>query len=133
MSQEGCDLQKTLEKALQKMPTLGKYVAMRIKKTLSIVYLLLIALMALGTIVGKYTSVEMAADQFFGAWWFTLLWAVGVGLFHSTEGAASFVSAASSIVCCHLTGSVAHPFDREKGDCSSATRQACDNLFHKDG
>ena len=63
MSQEGCDLQKTLEKALQKMPTLGKYVAMRIKKTLSIVYLLLIALMALGTIVGKYTSVEMAADQ----------------------------------------------------------------------
>ena len=80
MSQEGCDLQKTLEKALQKMPTLGKYVAMRIKKTLSIVYLLLIALMALGTIVGKYTSVEMAADQFFGAWWFTLLWAVGVAL-----------------------------------------------------
>ena len=80
MSQEGCDFKKILEKALQKMPTLGKYVAMRIKKTLSIVYLLLIALMALGTIVGKYTSVEMAADQFFGAWWFTLLWAVGVAL-----------------------------------------------------
>ena len=36
--------------------------------------------MALGTIIGKYTSTEVVADQFFGAWWFTLLWAVGVAL-----------------------------------------------------
>ena len=64
----------------RKAQRIEKYVAMQIKKPLKFVYLLLVALMALGTIIGKYTSAEVVADQFFGAWWFTLLWAVGVAL-----------------------------------------------------
>ena len=64
----------------RKARRIEKYVAMQIKKPLKFVYLLLVALMALGTIIGKYTSTEVVADQFFGAWWFTLLWAVGVAL-----------------------------------------------------
>ena len=50
---------------------------MRTKKTLEIVYILLIIVMATGTIIGKYTSLDYVSDNIFGSWWFSLLWAMG--------------------------------------------------------
>lgn len=47
------------------------------KKTLEIVYILLIIVMATGTIIGKYTSLDYVSDNIFGSWWFCLLWAMG--------------------------------------------------------
>lgn len=53
---------------------------MRIKRLLEIVYILIVAIMAIGTIVGKYTSLDYVSDNIFGSWWFCLLWAIGIAL-----------------------------------------------------
>lgn len=50
---------------------------MRTKKTLEIIYVLLVIVMATGTIIGKYTSLDYVSDNIFGSWWFCLLWAIG--------------------------------------------------------
>lgn len=50
---------------------------MRTKKTLEIIYVLLVIVMATGTIIGKYTSLDYVSDNIFGSWWFYLLWAIG--------------------------------------------------------
>ena len=53
---------------------------MRIKRLLEIVYILIVAIMAIGTIVGKYTSLDYVSDNIFGSWWFCLLWAIGIAV-----------------------------------------------------
>lgn len=50
---------------------------MQIKKILEFLYVLIIVVMAVGTVIGKYTSLDYVLDNIFGAWWFCLLWAVG--------------------------------------------------------
>lgn len=53
---------------------------MQLKKTLQALYVLIIAVMAMGTVVGKYAGQADAADHVFGSWWFCLLWAVGLAV-----------------------------------------------------
>ena len=53
---------------------------MQIKKTLQKVYVLIIVVMAVATVIGKYTGLDYVSDNIFGAWWFSLLWAVGTAL-----------------------------------------------------
>ena len=36
--------------------------------------------MAVATIIGKYTGLDYVSDNIFGAWWFSLLWAIGTAL-----------------------------------------------------
>ena len=36
--------------------------------------------MAVATVIGKYTGLDYVSDNIFGAWWFSLLWAVGTAL-----------------------------------------------------
>ena len=50
---------------------------MRTKRLLEIVYILIVAIMAIGTVIGKYTSLDYVSDNIFGSWWFILLWAIG--------------------------------------------------------
>ena len=33
--------------------------------------------MAIGTVIGKYTSLDYVSDNIFGSWWFILLWTIG--------------------------------------------------------
>ena len=51
---------------------------MRTKRLLEIVYILIIAIMAIGTVIGKYTNLDYVSDNIFGSWWFCLLWAIGI-------------------------------------------------------
>ena len=53
---------------------------MQIKKTLQKIYVLIIVVMAVATVIGKYTGLDYVSDNIFGAWWFSLLWAVGTAL-----------------------------------------------------
>ena len=53
---------------------------MRTKKILAVIYILLVIVMAMATILGKYTSLEYVSDNIFGAWWFCLLWAAGTAV-----------------------------------------------------
>ncbi len=53
---------------------------MRTKKILAVIYILLVIVMAMATILGKYTSLEYVLDNIFGAWWFCLLWAAGTAV-----------------------------------------------------
>ena len=36
--------------------------------------------MAVATVIGKYTGLDYVSNNIFGAWWFSLLWAVGTAL-----------------------------------------------------
>ena len=53
---------------------------MQIKKTLQKIYVLIIVVMAVATVIGKYTGLDYVSDNIFGTWWFSLLWAVGTAL-----------------------------------------------------
>lgn len=53
---------------------------MQIKKTLQKIYVLIIVVMAVATVIGKYTGLDYVSNNIFGAWWFSLLWAVGTAL-----------------------------------------------------
>ena len=53
---------------------------MQVKKTLQKVYVAIIVVMAVATIIGKYTGLDYVSDNIFGAWWFSLLWAIGTAL-----------------------------------------------------
>ncbi|SHF92420.1 cytochrome c-type biogenesis protein CcsB [Prevotella scopos JCM 17725] len=53
------------------------FLQMRTKKILAVIYILLVIVMAMATILGKYTSLDFVSDNIFGAWWFCLLWAAG--------------------------------------------------------
>ncbi len=53
---------------------------MRTKKILAVIYILLVIVMAMATILGKYTSLEYVSNNIFGAWWFCLLWAAGTAV-----------------------------------------------------
>lgn len=52
-----------------------KYVSMLIKKLLFALYILVILAMACATVVEKYQGTGYASDHFYGAEWFSLLWA----------------------------------------------------------
>ncbi|MDD5822024.1 MAG: hypothetical protein PUD23_08250 [Prevotella sp.] len=47
-----------------------------IKKALLSLYLLLIVVMAAATVVEHCTSTPFVSEHIYGAWWFTLLWAL---------------------------------------------------------
>ena len=50
------------------------------KKILIILYLLLIAILAIATIVGKYQGSQYVVSHIYTSWWMCLLWAVATGL-----------------------------------------------------
>lgn len=54
------------------------------KKIISIVYILVLVAMGTATIVEKYNGTDYVKEQFYGAWWFTLLWAIltALGVFY---------------------------------------------------
>ena len=46
------------------------------RRTVIILYTLLLAVMAVATIVGKYHGTTFVGDHVYGAWWFSVLWAL---------------------------------------------------------
>lgn len=46
------------------------------KKTVIALYIVVIAVMAVTTIVEKYQGTSYVADYYYGSWWFSLLWAL---------------------------------------------------------
>lgn len=46
------------------------------KKTVIILYIVVVAVMATATIIEKYQGTGYVADHIYGAWWFSLLWAL---------------------------------------------------------
>ena len=48
----------------------------KIKKLLFVLYALVIVCMAAATIVEKYQGSDFVGSHIYGAWWFTLLWAL---------------------------------------------------------
>ena len=51
-----------------------------IKKTISVIYILVLVIMAAATIVEKSQGTDYVHTHYYGAWWFALLWAVLVAL-----------------------------------------------------
>ena len=49
------------------------------KKIVIALYIVVIAVMAIATIVEKYQGTSYVSDHFYGSWWFTLLWALLTG------------------------------------------------------
>lgn len=47
-----------------------------LKKTLFALYVLVIVCMAAATVVEKYSGTDFVRSNVYGAWWFSLLWAV---------------------------------------------------------
>lgn len=47
-----------------------------LKKTLFALYVLVIVCMAAATVVEKYSGTDFVRANVYGAWWFSLLWAV---------------------------------------------------------
>lgn len=47
-----------------------------LKKTLFSLYVLVIVCMAAATVVEKYSGTDFVRSNVYGAWWFSLLWAV---------------------------------------------------------
>lgn len=47
-----------------------------VKKILAILYVVVVVVMAIATIVEKYQGTPFVAEHIYGAWWFSLLWAV---------------------------------------------------------
>lgn len=50
--------------------------ALSMKKTVIALYIVVIAVMAIATIVEKYQGTSYVSANIYGAWWFSLLWAV---------------------------------------------------------
>ena len=48
----------------------------RMKKTIIILYLVVVAIMAAATIIEKYLGTAFVGKNIYGAWWFSLLWAL---------------------------------------------------------
>ena len=46
------------------------------KKTVIALYIVVIAVMAIATIIEKYQGTEYVGDNIYGAWWFSALWAL---------------------------------------------------------
>lgn len=46
------------------------------KKTVLALYIVVIAVMAVATMVERYEGTEYVAEHIYGAWWFTALWAL---------------------------------------------------------
>ena len=46
------------------------------KKTVIALYIVVIAVMAVATIIEKYQGTSYVADYLYGSWWFSLLWAL---------------------------------------------------------
>ena len=46
------------------------------KKTVLVLYIVVIAVMAVATMVERYEGTEYVAEHIYGAWWFTALWAL---------------------------------------------------------
>ena len=46
------------------------------KKIVIAFYIVVIAVMAIATIVEKYQGTSYVSAYFYGAWWFSLLWAI---------------------------------------------------------
>ena len=46
------------------------------KKTVIALYIVVIAVMAIATIVEKYQGTSYVAEHYYGSWWFSLLWAL---------------------------------------------------------
>lgn len=63
------------------------------KKTVIILYFVVVAVMAAATIVEKYQGTEFVSDHIYGAWWFSALWALltvaGITYFVRTSRLAS--------------------------------------------
>ena len=55
-----------------------------IKKTISVIYILVLVIMAAATIIEKNQGTDYVHDHYYGAWWFVLLWAVlaALGVFY---------------------------------------------------
>ena len=55
-----------------------------IKKTISVIYILVLVIMAAATIVEKSQGTDYVHTHYYGAWWFVLLWAVlaALGVFY---------------------------------------------------
>ena len=49
------------------------------KKTLAVLYIVVVVVMAAATIVEKYQGTYYVAEHIYGAWWFSLLWALLAG------------------------------------------------------
>ena len=47
-----------------------------LKKTVIALYLIVVVVMAAATIIEKYHGTDYAADNIYGAWWFSALWAL---------------------------------------------------------
>ena len=47
-----------------------------IKRTVSTLYIVVIAVMAIATIIEKYQGTQFVSENIYGAWWFSALWAV---------------------------------------------------------
>ena len=54
------------------------------KRAVAVLYILVVACIAVATIVEKNSGTGVAHEMIYGAWWFTLLWAAlaGCGIFY---------------------------------------------------